>query len=53
MKGDVHHEIELGFIMKKQAKQVKNVNLEDYVGGYFLAIDMTARTEQAELKKKG
>ncbi|KRX06687.1 Fumarylacetoacetase [Pseudocohnilembus persalinus] len=50
---DIHHEVELGFMIKKQAKDVKNIKIEDYVAGYFLGIDLTDREKQAQMKKKG
>jgi len=40
---DLHHEIELGVVVGKQAKRVAESEAMGYVGGYCLALDMTAR----------
>ena len=40
---DLHHEIELGVILGKQARKVTEDEAMSYVGGYCLALDMTAR----------
>ena len=40
---DLHHEIELGVVVGKQAKKVAEGDAMGYVGGYCLALDMTAR----------
>ena len=40
---DLHHEIELGVVVGKQAKKVAESEAMGYVGGYCLALDMTAR----------
>ena len=40
---DLHHEIELGVVVGKQAKKVAEREAMGYVGGYCLALDMTAR----------
>lgn len=37
--------------MKKQATNVKNIDIKDYIGGYFLAIDFTERKMQSKLKE--
>jgi len=50
---EIHHEIELGIIISKQCKRVSQEAAMDYVGGYCLALDMTARDFQNEAKKKG
>jgi len=50
---DLHHEIELGVVVGKQAKRVAESEAMGYVGGYCLALDMTARDFQDEAKKKG
>ncbi|KAL4473843.1 hypothetical protein ABPG74_022707 [Tetrahymena malaccensis] len=56
-KNEVHHEIELGFMMSKEAShksfQKSGENWQDYVGGYFLALDLTDRNLQAAAKKAG
>lgn len=57
MKGEVHHEVELGIIIGERAKNIEEMNdtevLRRYVGGYFCGIDMTARDEQSEAKAAG
>lgn len=50
---EIHHEIELGFIISKTGKYIKGEKWQDYIGGYFLALDLTDRTEQALAKKGG
>ena len=43
---DLHHEIELGVVINKTCKMVSEDKAMDYVGGYCLALDMTARDFQ-------
>ncbi|CAD8138876.1 unnamed protein product [Paramecium pentaurelia] len=50
---EIHHEIELGFMISKQGKNIKKEEWYDYVGGYFLALDLTDRELQAHFKKQG
>ncbi|RMX66901.1 hypothetical protein DD238_000947 [Peronospora effusa] len=51
--GQVHHEVELGVVIGKTGKDIdENVSM-DYVAGYALAIDMTARELQTKAKKAG
>ena len=40
---DLHHEIELGVVLGKQARKVTEDEAMSHVGGYCLALDMTAR----------
>jgi acylpyruvate hydrolase len=40
---EIHHEIELGFVVSKEGKNIKKENWREYVGGYFLALDLTDR----------
>ncbi|KAI8341788.1 hypothetical protein BC941DRAFT_414456 [Chlamydoabsidia padenii] len=49
----VHHEIELAVVIGKTGRDIKKSNAMDYVAGYALAIDLTARNVQNEAKKKG
>lgn len=49
----VHHEIELGVVIGKDGRDIRARDAESFVGGYFLALDMTARNLQDEAKKKG
>ena len=46
---DLHHEIELGVVISKQCKRVTEDAAMNYVGGYCLALDMTARDFQVKL----
>ena len=41
---EIHHEVELGFVLSKGGKYIKKENWKDYIGGYFLALDLTDRT---------
>lgn len=49
----IHHEVELGVIIGKKCKNVPHEKALDYVLGYCLALDITARDIQTEAKKKG
>ncbi|XP_059083108.1 fumarylacetoacetate hydrolase domain-containing protein 1-like [Tigriopus californicus] len=50
---EIHHEIELGIVIQSKCKNVPEAEAMNYVGGYILALDMTARDFQNEAKKKG
>ncbi|KAK6174764.1 hypothetical protein SNE40_017980 [Patella caerulea] len=49
----LHHEVELGIVIGQRGVDIQENNAMDYVGGYILALDMTARDFQDEAKKKG
>lgn len=49
----LHHEIELGVVIGKKCKNVSQKDALDYVIGYLLALDVTARDIQSEAKKSG
>lgn len=49
----LHHEVELGLVIRGPAKNVAKEDWETVVGGWVLALDMTARDWQADAKKKG
>ena len=49
----LHHEVELGVVIGKTATSVSESNAMDHVGGYALALDMTARDIQDAAKKLG
>merc|ERR1719193_352249 len=49
----LHHEIELGAVINSQCKKVTEADAMKFVGGYCLALDMTARDFQEEAKAKG
>lgn len=51
--GSVHHEVELAVVVEKRARKVPEGQAMEHVGGYALAIDLTARDLQAEAKKVG
>jgi len=48
-----HHEVELGVVIGREARDISRADALRYVGGYALAIDMTARNIQDKVKKKG
>ncbi|CAD5218385.1 unnamed protein product [Bursaphelenchus okinawaensis] len=50
---DLHQEVELGVVINKRATNVKKQDAYDYIGGYTVALDMTARDLQNEFKSKG
>ncbi|XP_064601679.1 acylpyruvase FAHD1, mitochondrial-like [Liolophura sinensis] len=50
---ELHHEVELGIIISKRGVDIPENKAYDYIGGYSLALDMTARDFQSEAKKKG
>jgi len=49
----LHHEVELGVVIGKKCKNVSEKEALDYVLGYLVALDITARDIQSEAKKKG
>lgn len=49
----LHHEVELGVIIGKAGSRIEEDKAMDHVGGYVLALDMTARDWQDVAKKKG
>lgn len=51
--GRVDHEVELAVIMGKTASHVSEENAFEFVAGYTIAIDITARDMQGEAIKKG
>ena len=50
---ELHHEVELGVVISKTGASIAESNAMDYVGGYALALDMTARDLQNKAKKLG
>jgi len=48
-----HHEVELGLVIGKGGRDISQANAESHIAGYALAVDMTARNLQDEVKKKG
>ncbi len=53
MSNCLHHEVELGIVMGKKCKNISKNDALDYVLGYCLCLDITARDIQSEYKKKG
>lgn len=49
----LHHEVELAVVISKKARDVPEASAMDYVAGYALALDMTAREIQASAKAAG
>ncbi len=50
---DCHHEAELALLIGKEGKDIPPAEALEHVAGYGVAIDLTLRDVQAELKKKG
>ncbi|WP_243370527.1 fumarylacetoacetate hydrolase family protein [Geotalea sp. SG265] len=50
---DCHHEAELAVLIGKGGKGIPAGNALEHIAGYGLAIDLTLRDVQTELKKKG
>ena len=50
---ELHYEVELGVVIGKDGKNIPESSASSYIGGYVLALDMTARNIQGEAKKKG
>jgi 2-keto-4-pentenoate hydratase/2-oxohepta-3-ene-1,7-dioic acid hydratase in catechol pathway len=49
----LHHEVELGIVIGKKCKDVSQEYALNYVLGYVVALDITARDMQSESKEKG
>jgi len=49
----LHHEVELGVIIDKTCKNVTKEQAEANIGGYCVALDLTERNVQDQLKKQG
>lgn len=50
---ELHYEVELGVVVGKAGKNIPESDALSHIGGYALALDMTARNIQSEAKKKG
>ena len=50
---ELHHEVELGIIIKKTGSNIHKSNVQSHIGAYILALDMTSRIEQEKAKKAG
>jgi len=49
----LHHEVELGIVIGKTGSQIAESSARSHVAGYALALDMTARDFQDDIKAKG
>jgi len=47
----LHHEVELGLVIAKKGRWIKKEEAMDYIGGYTIVLDMTARDLQAKLRE--
>ncbi|KAI6652301.1 Acylpyruvase FAHD1, mitochondrial-like [Oopsacas minuta] len=50
---NLHHEVELGIVIGRKGKNIPIHDALSFIGGYVLAIDMTARDLQSAAKTKG
>ncbi|KAK6639752.1 hypothetical protein RUM43_008027 [Polyplax serrata] len=50
---NIHQEVELGVIIGKNGKNIKENDALDYVGGYCLALDMTEADLMTKSRKEG
>ena len=50
---ECHHEVELALLVGKKGKDIPVERAMEHVAGYGVAIDLTLRDVQAELKRKG
>ncbi|KAJ6490782.1 hypothetical protein C8R47DRAFT_1319896 [Mycena vitilis] len=48
-----HHEVELGVVIGKGGRDISQADAESHIAGYALAVDMTARNLQDQVKKRG
>ena len=49
----MYFEVELGVVIGKKCNQINRSDVDDYIGGYALVLDMTAHDFQTEAKAKG
>ncbi|KAG0240282.1 hypothetical protein B0O80DRAFT_481273 [Mortierella sp. GBAus27b] len=50
---EVHHEVELAVVIGKDGRDISAKDADQYIAGYTLALDMTARNLQEAAKKQG
>nr|XP_027204054.1 acylpyruvase FAHD1, mitochondrial-like [Dermatophagoides pteronyssinus] len=50
---ELHHEVELGIVIGRKGSAVNENEADDLIGGYVIALDMTARDLQSKAKKSG
>ncbi|KAG7448349.1 mitochondrial protein [Guyanagaster necrorhizus] len=48
-----HHEVELGVVIGTGGRDISQANAPSHIAGYALAVDMTARNLQDQVKKRG
>ncbi|KAK0196489.1 hypothetical protein IW261DRAFT_1418210 [Armillaria novae-zelandiae] len=48
-----HHEVELGIVIGNRGRDISQANADSHIAGYALAVDMTARNLQDQVKKRG
>ena len=53
MSSCLHHEVELGVVIGKTGKNISPQEALDYILGYLVGLDITARDIQTRLKKQG
>ena len=49
----LHHEVELGVVISKTGSNISKADAMNHIGGYVLALDMTARDWQSKAKEQG
>lgn len=49
----VEHEVELGVLIGKPGRNIPADRADEFIAGYTLALDLTARDLQNEAKEKG
>lgn len=49
----IHHEVEMGIVIGKTGKDIKIEEADDFILGFNVSLDITARDIQDEAKKKG
>ncbi len=50
---DCHHELELALLIGREGKNIPQESASEYIAGYAVALDLTLRDLQDELKSKG
>lgn len=50
---NLHHEVELGVVIGKRARDISGAEADSHIAGYIVALDMTARELQEQAKKAG
>ncbi len=50
---EIAHEVELGVVIGEPGSSIPESQVMNHVAGYTLALDMTNRNKQNQLKQKG